>query len=50
MMMMMTVMRRIMTWIIIVNESRKQSNKLFLQVVWKKTLGDNKPTVRMEDL
>lgn len=27
MMMMMTVMRRIMTWIIIVNESRKQSNE-----------------------
>lgn len=28
MMMMMTVMRRIMTWIIIVNESRKQNNKM----------------------
>lgn len=28
MMMMMTVMRRIMTWIIIVNESRKQSNEM----------------------
>lgn len=27
-MMMMTVMMRIMTWIIIVNESRKQSNKI----------------------
>lgn len=33
-MMMMTVMRRIMTWIIIANESRKQSNKM--ENVWKK--------------
>lgn len=32
MMMMMTVMR-IMTWIIIVNESRKQNNKM--ENVWK---------------
>lgn len=32
-MMMMTVMMRIMTWVIIVNESRKQSNKV--ENVWK---------------
>lgn len=32
-MMMMTVMRRIMTWIIIVNESRKQNDKI--ENVWK---------------
>lgn len=34
-MMMMTVMRRIMTWII-VNESRKRSNKI--ENVWKKKI------------